>query len=51
MNNCFSIFLQEAKEILCDPEKKANYDKWRNSGIAMSYKQWVGMKEHVQQVR
>ncbi|XP_019870005.1 J domain-containing protein isoform X2 [Aethina tumida] len=41
--------LKEAKEILCDPEKKANYDKWRNSGIAMSYKQWVGMKEHVQQ--
>ncbi|KAJ8875865.1 hypothetical protein PR048_023768 [Dryococelus australis] len=39
--------LKEAKEILCDPEKRSNYDKWRNSGIAISYKQWVGMKEHV----
>lgn len=39
--------LQEAKEVLCDPEKRSNYDKWRNSGIAISYKQWVGMKEHV----
>lgn len=42
--------LKEAKEILCDPEKRANYDKWRSSGIAISYKQWVGMKEHVHQV-
>ncbi|GLG99304.1 J domain-containing protein [Gryllus bimaculatus] len=39
--------LKEAKETLCDPEKRKNYDKWRNSGIAISYKQWVGMKEHV----
>ncbi|KAI8119471.1 J domain-containing protein isoform X1 [Lucilia cuprina] len=43
--------LKEAKETLCDPEKRANYDKWRNSGIAMSYKNWLGMKEHVGQVR
>ncbi|XP_017469564.1 PREDICTED: J domain-containing protein isoform X1 [Rhagoletis zephyria] len=41
--------LKEAKETLCDPEKRANYDKWRNSGIAMSYKNWLGMKEHVGQ--
>lgn len=41
--------LKEAKEILCDPEKRANYDKWRNSGISISYKQWLGMKEHVHQ--
>uniref|UniRef100_A0A182M4C2 J domain-containing protein n=1 Tax=Anopheles culicifacies TaxID=139723 RepID=A0A182M4C2_9DIPT len=39
----------EAKEILCDPEKRASYDKWRNSGIQISYKNWLGMKEHVQQ--
>lgn len=45
------LFAQEAKETLCDPERRANYDKWRNSGIAMSYKNWVGMKEHVGQVR
>ncbi|KAG8237078.1 hypothetical protein J437_LFUL005185 [Ladona fulva] len=41
--------LKEAKEILCDPERRAHYDKWRRSGIAISYKQWCGMKEHVQQ--
>uniref|UniRef100_A0A1B6GPK3 J domain-containing protein n=1 Tax=Cuerna arida TaxID=1464854 RepID=A0A1B6GPK3_9HEMI len=41
--------LKEAKEILCDPEKRANYDKWRGSGISISYKQWLGMKEHVHQ--
>uniref|UniRef100_A0A1B6DPJ5 J domain-containing protein n=1 Tax=Clastoptera arizonana TaxID=38151 RepID=A0A1B6DPJ5_9HEMI len=41
--------LKEAKEILCDPEKRANYDKWRNSGISIGYKQWLGMKEHVHQ--
>ncbi|XP_058444733.1 J domain-containing protein [Malaya genurostris] len=41
--------LKEAKEILCDPEKRANYDKWRTSGLQISYKNWVGMKEHVQQ--
>lgn len=39
--------LKEAKETLCDPEKRSNYDKWRKSGIAISYKQWLGMKEHV----
>jgi len=48
---CFWMLLQEAKETLCDPEKRAVYDKWRNSGISMSYKQWLGMKEHVGQVR
>ncbi|XP_014253103.1 J domain-containing protein [Cimex lectularius] len=41
--------LKEAKEILTDPEKRKNYDKWLNSGIAISYKQWLGMKEHVHQ--
>ncbi|XP_008204516.1 J domain-containing protein isoform X2 [Nasonia vitripennis] len=41
--------LKYAKEILCDPEKRSNYDKWRHSGISISYKQWLGMKEHVHQ--
>ncbi|XP_026477317.1 J domain-containing protein isoform X1 [Ctenocephalides felis] len=41
--------LKYAKETLCDPERRSNYDKWRNSGIAISYKQWLGMKEHVHQ--
>ncbi|CAG9772638.1 unnamed protein product [Ceutorhynchus assimilis] len=41
--------LNEAKETLTNPEKKALYDKWKNSGISMGYKQWLGMKDHVQQ--
>nr|XP_022904996.1 J domain-containing protein isoform X3 [Onthophagus taurus]XP_022904997.1 J domain-containing protein isoform X4 [Onthophagus taurus] len=41
--------LKEAKEVLCDPERRNNYDKWRGSGISISYKQWLGMKEHVHQ--
>jgi DnaJ-class molecular chaperone len=39
--------LQEAKEILCNPEKRQMYDKWRNSGLQISYRNWIGMKEHV----
>lgn len=39
--------LQEAKEILCNPEKRLLYDKWRNSGLQISYKNWIGMKDHV----
>lgn len=53
-SNAFSLFtylcLQHAKETLLDPAKRANYDKWRNSGINISYKNWLGMKEHVHQV-
>ncbi|XP_051159964.1 J domain-containing protein [Leptopilina boulardi] len=41
--------LKNAKEILCDPEKRSNYDKWRHSGISISYKKWLGMKESVHQ--
>lgn len=47
---CFSLLFKEAKDTLCDPQKKLNYDKWKNSGITISYKQWLGMKEHVHQV-
>lgn len=47
-NICFHF--QDAKETLLDPAKRANYDKWRNSGIKISYKNWLGMKEHVHQV-
>ncbi|XP_060526429.1 J domain-containing protein isoform X2 [Cylas formicarius] len=41
--------LNEAKETLTNPEKKLLYDKWKNSGISMGYKQWLGVKDHVQQ--
>ncbi|XP_057370404.1 J domain-containing protein-like [Daphnia carinata] len=33
--------LQEAKEVLCDPEKRNDYDRWKTSGITISYKQWI----------
>lgn len=39
--------LKEAKEILSDPERRQLYDKWKNSGLKISYKNWIGMKEHV----
>ncbi|KAI5749301.1 J domain-containing protein [Diaphorina citri] len=41
--------LNEAKETLLDPEKRKNYDKWKNSGISISYKAWTSMKDHVHQ--
>ncbi|KAG7172528.1 J domain-containing protein-like [Homarus americanus] len=39
--------LQVAKDTLTDPEKKTQYDRWLNSGIAVSYEQWCGMKQHM----
>jgi DnaJ-class molecular chaperone len=42
--------LQEARDVLTDPEKKTLYDKWRGSGIAIGFKQWMSMKDSVQQV-
>lgn len=33
--------LKEAKEILCDPERRQLYDKWKNSGLKISYKNWI----------
>jgi hypothetical protein len=50
LSTLFLCWFQEAKETLCDPEKRSNYDKWRKSGLAISYKQWLGMKEHVHAV-
>jgi len=35
--------IQEAKEVLVDPDKRKDYDQWRSGGIAMSYKQWTTM--------
>lgn len=39
--------LTEAKDILCNPEKRVIYDKWRNSGLQISYKNFIGMKDSV----
>lgn len=39
--------LQVAKDTLTDPEKRAQYDRWLNSGIAISYDKWCAMKGHI----
>ena len=40
--------LQRAKEILCDPDSRAQYDSWRRSGIAIPYEQWKARKDTIQ---
>ncbi|KAL7647118.1 UNVERIFIED_CONTAM: hypothetical protein RMT77_002376 [Armadillidium vulgare] len=32
--------IQTARDVLCDPKKRANYDKWRESGLAIPFDQW-----------
>ena len=33
---------------MTDPDRRRRYDAWRNSGIAISFKQWIGFKDSVQ---
>ena len=40
--------IQEAKETLLNKAKRTLYDKWRGSGIAVSFKQWDSMKDSIQ---
>lgn len=40
--------LQMAKSVLTDPVKRKDYDRWRNSGLSISYKDWVAKKNSVQ---
>ena len=40
--------LFQAKNILTDPERRRRYDAWRNCGIAITFKQWIGFKDSVQ---
>ena len=42
--------LQKAKEVLTDTKKRADYDKWRRSGMAMSYKQWCSLNDSIKTV-
>lgn len=42
--------LSKAKETLTNPDTRAKYDKWRRSGIAMSYDAWCGMRDSVHTV-
>ncbi|KAK7901711.1 hypothetical protein WMY93_018480 [Mugilogobius chulae] len=39
--------LQEAKEVLCDEEKRQNYDIWKRSGVAMTFHDWQALKDSV----
>ena len=40
--------MNEAKETLLNKARRKLYDKWMNSGIDMSYKQWENLKDSVQ---
>ena len=40
--------LQEAKDTLLDRARRTLYDKWRSSGLEISYSQWESLKETVQ---
>ena len=42
--------LSKAKETLANPESRSKYDKWRRSGIAMSYEDWCGLRGAVHTV-
>ncbi|KAJ0067253.1 hypothetical protein NL108_015115, partial [Boleophthalmus pectinirostris] len=39
--------LQEAKEVLCDENKRKNYDLWKRSGVAMTFHDWQALKDSV----
>ena len=37
----------QAKSVLTEPSERKRYDLWLDSGIAMSFKQWQGLKDAV----
>ncbi|XP_076074349.1 dnaJ homolog subfamily C member 12-like [Mytilus galloprovincialis] len=39
--------LQQAKDVLCDEEKRKRYDQWKNGGISMSFSQWCSLRDSV----
>ena len=43
--------LQQAKCVLTDPKQRADYDKWRLSGLAMGYNEWKARRESMHVVR
>lgn len=40
--------LLKAKETLTDASSRSRYDAWRSSGLAMSFQQWMSLKDSVQ---
>ncbi|XP_017279846.1 dnaJ homolog subfamily C member 12 [Kryptolebias marmoratus] len=39
--------LQEAKEVLCNEDRRKNYDLWRRSGVAVSFHEWQALSDSV----
>ncbi|KAM4607820.1 dnaJ homolog subfamily C member 12 [Polymixia lowei] len=39
--------LQEAKEVLCNENKRKNYDLWRRSGVTISFHDWQDLSDSV----
>ncbi|XP_041645781.1 dnaJ homolog subfamily C member 12 [Cheilinus undulatus] len=39
--------LQEAKDVLCDHNKRKNYDLWKRSGVAIPFHDWQALKDTV----
>lgn len=39
--------LVKAKEVLTDPQLRKSYDKWKNSGIAISFDKWNNLGKEV----
>jgi len=37
--------LQRAKEILLDTDRRRDYDRWRQSGLHVSYRKWCNLNE------
>jgi len=42
--------LQVARDVLTDPIKREEYDRWRRSGMAVSYNKWKELGESTRAV-
>lgn len=49
-NKNFLLF-QTARDVLCDPEKRIKYDKWRASGLTIPFEQWNNVSGSMTTVR
>uniref|UniRef100_A0A8C6Q8Z9 DnaJ (Hsp40) homolog, subfamily C, member 12 n=1 Tax=Nothobranchius furzeri TaxID=105023 RepID=A0A8C6Q8Z9_NOTFU len=39
--------LQEAKEVLCNEDKRKNYDLWKRSGVTIPFHDWQALNDSV----
>lgn len=42
--------LQEAKEVLCNEDKRKNYDLWKRSGVTIPFHDWQALNDSVKTV-